>query len=87
MSHPADISEFSLIQIMKAQGKTQGQAECSIALLKFLGYSQLERANMLTERNNAVHRVCYFGSLWPMVLIVIGIFLGIASLTCYIFSW
>lgn len=87
MSQPADISDFSLIQIMKAQGKTQGQAECSIALLKFLGYSQVERANILTERNNAVHRVCYFGSLWPMVLIVIGICLGIASLTYNLFPW
>lgn len=85
MAESTDNSDRAMILILKAQGKTEGQAVCAINLLTQLGYGPVERARILTDRSNQVHRFCFFGSLWPVVFITLGILLMALSTLYKIF--
>lgn len=71
--------------MMKAQGKTQGQAECAITLLKLVGYSDAERFQMMGDKNSKIHAFSKLG-LWPFALIFVGILfaaIGVVYKICY----
>lgn len=65
--------------MLKAQGKTQGQAECAITLLKMLGRNAADRFRLLSDKNNKIHALSKLG-LWPFIVFLLTILILAAAL-------
>ena len=74
-----DYSDNTLVQtMMSLQGKSKRQAECAVKFLKMLGYNPVERFQLLHGGNAKVNFLCYFGSLWPLILIALILVFALA---------
>lgn len=67
---PPDFSDESLIKLMMSKGKTQHQADCSLALLRYNGYNDEERYRIMNDPKNYIHLLSYFGCVWPSIAII-----------------
>lgn len=74
-----DISDEAVIQLLMTQGRTEKQAECAVNLLKMFKYGLQERYQILSDSNSKIHRLCYFGSLIPIVVLVLAVLILIGG--------
>lgn len=70
MAAVVDFSDTAVVILLMSQGKTKNQAESAINLLKTFRYDPKERHRILSNKNSFVHTICYFGSVWPPILII-----------------
>lgn len=70
---------------MRVQGKTQPQAECAVRFLTKLGYSPVERFQILSANNYKINLICFFASLWPIIIALI--LMLILAYGIYKFLW
>lgn len=75
-----DISDGAIIRLMMTQGRSEKQAECAVNLLKIFKYGLEERYRILSDSSSNIHRFCYFGSLIPIVLLVLAVLVLIGGI-------